>query len=157
MTCCIIQVSILCVSRWAKECSLCCCFKLKSECWVFLIWQTEFYFSLLLKDLEKPSPPQKPLPADPVGRRTRFGHNFTATGVHIPGAGPLPIPIPTVPRPTPSIPLPSRSVTCQESCLCNTWINNIAGIICLLKWQLFVTHTWVSQFYLDKERKEPQC
>lgn len=67
------------------------------------------------QDLEKPSPPQKPLPADPVGRRTRFGHNFTAMGVHMPGAGPLPIPIPTVPRPPPSIPLPCRSV-CQAVC-----------------------------------------
>uniref|UniRef100_A0A7N6AJA3 ADAM metallopeptidase domain 12 n=1 Tax=Anabas testudineus TaxID=64144 RepID=A0A7N6AJA3_ANATE len=71
--------------------------------------RADFEFCLLLQDLEKPSPPQKPLPADPIGRRTRFGHSLTATGVHIPGTGPLPIPIPTVPRPPPSIPLPSRS------------------------------------------------
>uniref|UniRef100_A0A8D3EFZ9 ADAM metallopeptidase domain 12 n=1 Tax=Scophthalmus maximus TaxID=52904 RepID=A0A8D3EFZ9_SCOMX len=58
----------------------------------------------------KPSPPQKPLPADPLGRSSRMGHSVTAGGVRIPGTGPLPIPIPTVPRPPPTIPLPSRSV-----------------------------------------------
>uniref|UniRef100_A0A7N6B888 ADAM metallopeptidase domain 12 n=1 Tax=Anabas testudineus TaxID=64144 RepID=A0A7N6B888_ANATE len=82
------------------------------------------------QDLEKPSPPQKPLPADPIGRRTRFGHSLTATGVHIPGTGPLPIPIPTVPRPPPSIPLPSRSVTCQESCLCNALFTLPTSSVC---------------------------
>ncbi|KAA8583682.1 hypothetical protein FQN60_014890, partial [Etheostoma spectabile] len=62
------------------------------------------------QDFEKPSPPQKPLPADPQGRSSQLGHSFTARGVHIHGTGPLPIPIPTVPRPPPTIPLPSRSV-----------------------------------------------
>ncbi|XP_031163380.1 disintegrin and metalloproteinase domain-containing protein 12 isoform X2 [Sander lucioperca] len=62
------------------------------------------------QDFEKPSPPQKPLPADPLGRSSQLGHSFTAGGVHIPGTGPLPIPIPTVPRPPPTIPLPSRPV-----------------------------------------------
>ncbi|XP_071336448.1 disintegrin and metalloproteinase domain-containing protein 12 isoform X2 [Trachinotus anak] len=62
------------------------------------------------QDFEKPSPPQKPLPADPLGRSSRLGHSVTAAGVHIPGTGPLPIPIPTVPRPPPTIPLPSRPV-----------------------------------------------
>ncbi|XP_070834081.1 disintegrin and metalloproteinase domain-containing protein 12 isoform X2 [Chaetodon trifascialis] len=62
------------------------------------------------QDCEKPSPPQKPLPADPLGRSSRLGHSATAAGVHIPGTGPLPIPIPTVPRPPPTIPLPSRPV-----------------------------------------------
>ncbi|XP_076599256.1 disintegrin and metalloproteinase domain-containing protein 12 isoform X2 [Chaetodon auriga] len=62
------------------------------------------------QDFEKPSPPQKPLPADPLGRSSRLGHSATAAGVHIPGTGPLPIPIPTVPRPPPTIPLPSRPV-----------------------------------------------
>ncbi|XP_035461613.2 disintegrin and metalloproteinase domain-containing protein 12 isoform X3 [Scophthalmus maximus] len=62
------------------------------------------------QDFEKPSPPQKPLPADPLGRSSRMGHSVTAGGVRIPGTGPLPIPIPTVPRPPPTIPLPSRSV-----------------------------------------------
>ncbi|XP_018552431.1 disintegrin and metalloproteinase domain-containing protein 12 isoform X2 [Lates calcarifer] len=60
------------------------------------------------QDFEKPSPPQKPLPADPLGRSSRLGHSAKAAGVHIPGTGPLPIPIPTVPRPPPTIPLPSR-------------------------------------------------
>ncbi|KAK2824416.1 hypothetical protein Q5P01_021591 [Channa striata] len=62
------------------------------------------------QDFERPSPPQKPLPADPLGRSSRLGHSSTAAGVHISGTGPLPIPIPTVPRPPPSIPLPSRPV-----------------------------------------------
>ncbi|KAG7228591.1 hypothetical protein INR49_013277 [Caranx melampygus] len=62
------------------------------------------------QDFDKPSPPQKPLPADPLGRSPRLGHSATAVGVHIPGSGPLPIPIPTVPRPPPTIPLPSRPV-----------------------------------------------
>ncbi|XP_034464776.1 disintegrin and metalloproteinase domain-containing protein 12 isoform X2 [Hippoglossus hippoglossus] len=59
------------------------------------------------QDFEKPRPPQKPLPADPLGRSSRLGHSG---GVHIPGTGPRPIPIPTVPRPPPTIPLPSRPV-----------------------------------------------
>lgn len=63
-----------------------------------------------LQDFEKPSPPQKPLPADPLGRSSRLGHSAATAGGHIPGKAALPIPIPTVPRPPPSIPLPSRSV-----------------------------------------------
>ncbi|XP_041866767.1 disintegrin and metalloproteinase domain-containing protein 12 isoform X2 [Melanotaenia boesemani] len=62
------------------------------------------------QDFEKPSPPQKPLPADPVGRSSRLGHSPTAAGVYIPRTGALPVPIPTVPRPPPSIPLPNRPV-----------------------------------------------
>ncbi|XP_011601535.2 disintegrin and metalloproteinase domain-containing protein 12 isoform X1 [Takifugu rubripes] len=61
------------------------------------------------QDFEKPSPPQKPLPADPLGRSARLGRGTTA-GTHVPGNGPLPIPIPTVPRPAPTMPLPSRPV-----------------------------------------------
>lgn len=60
------------------------------------------------QDFDKPSPPRKPLPADPLGRSNRPGHGVTASGVHMPRAGPLPIPTPTVPRPPPTIPLPSR-------------------------------------------------
>ncbi|XP_068576844.1 disintegrin and metalloproteinase domain-containing protein 12 isoform X1 [Cebidichthys violaceus] len=59
------------------------------------------------QDFEKPSPPQKPLPADPLGRSSRLGRSVR---VHVPGTGPLPIPTPTVPRPPPTIPLPSRPV-----------------------------------------------
>ncbi|XP_069548923.1 disintegrin and metalloproteinase domain-containing protein 12 isoform X2 [Brachyistius frenatus] len=58
------------------------------------------------QDFEKPSPPQKPLPADPLGRSSRPGRG----AARVPGAGPLPIPTPTAPRPLPSIPLPSRPV-----------------------------------------------
>ncbi|KAM7408559.1 hypothetical protein PAMA_002331 [Pampus argenteus] len=61
------------------------------------------------QDFEKPSPPQKPLPADPLGRSSQLGHSATA-GIHSPVNRPLPIPIPTVPRPPPTIPLPSRPV-----------------------------------------------
>ncbi|XP_012774649.2 disintegrin and metalloproteinase domain-containing protein 12 isoform X2 [Maylandia zebra] len=60
------------------------------------------------QDFEKPSPPQKPLPADPLGRSSRLGNSVATAGGHIPGKAALPIPIPTVPRPPPSIPLPSR-------------------------------------------------
>ncbi|CAG05062.1 unnamed protein product, partial [Tetraodon nigroviridis] len=59
------------------------------------------------QDFERPSPPQKPLPADPLGRSSCLGRGITA-GVHVPGSGPLPVPIPTVPRPAPTMPLPSR-------------------------------------------------
>ncbi|KAI9535515.1 Disintegrin and metalloproteinase domain-containing protein 12 [Dissostichus eleginoides] len=61
------------------------------------------------QDYMKPSPPQKPLPADPLGRSSRLGQGATS-GVHFPANRPLPIPIPTVPRPPPNIPLPSRPV-----------------------------------------------
>ncbi|XP_005914230.1 disintegrin and metalloproteinase domain-containing protein 12 isoform X2 [Haplochromis burtoni] len=60
------------------------------------------------QDFEKPSPPQKPLPADPLGRSSRLGNSVATAGGYIPGKAALPIPIPTVPRPPPSIPLPSR-------------------------------------------------
>ncbi|XP_056147608.1 disintegrin and metalloproteinase domain-containing protein 12 [Lampris incognitus] len=62
------------------------------------------------QDFEKPSPPQKPLPADPLGRSARLARGTVAMGVQIPGTGPLAIPIPTVPRPPPTISLPSRPV-----------------------------------------------
>ncbi|XP_062319716.1 disintegrin and metalloproteinase domain-containing protein 12-like [Osmerus eperlanus] len=65
------------------------------------------------QEREKPSPPQKPLPADPLGRTSRLGRNHLAMGVHLPGPGPLPIPIPTVPRPSPAIPLPNRPAPMQ--------------------------------------------
>ncbi|XP_065144464.2 disintegrin and metalloproteinase domain-containing protein 12 isoform X2 [Paramisgurnus dabryanus] len=59
------------------------------------------------QDHNKPSPPQKPLPADPLVRNNCVGQSISRIGVRIPGPRPLPIPIPTVPRP-PSIPLPNR-------------------------------------------------
>ncbi|KAM9804016.1 disintegrin and metalloproteinase domain-containing protein 12 [Neosynchiropus ocellatus] len=62
------------------------------------------------QDFEKPSPPQKPLPADPLGRRTRLNHRGAVMGAHCSGTLPLPIPIPTVPRPPPSVPVPNRPV-----------------------------------------------
>ncbi|KAF7665878.1 hypothetical protein LDENG_00131080 [Lucifuga dentata] len=62
------------------------------------------------QDYEKPSPPQKPLPADPLCRSSRLGSSPASVGVRIPGTRPLPVPIPTVPRPPPTIPLPSRPV-----------------------------------------------
>lgn len=59
-----------------------------------------------IQDHDKPSPPQKPLPADPLIRGHGVGRSTSAVGVRIPG--PLAIPIPTVPRPPPAIPLPNR-------------------------------------------------
>ncbi|KAF4102350.1 disintegrin and metalloproteinase domain-containing protein 12 isoform X4 [Onychostoma macrolepis] len=59
-----------------------------------------------IQDHDKPSPPQKPLPADPLIRGHGVGRSTSAGGVRI--TGPLAIPIPTVPRPAPAIPLPNR-------------------------------------------------
>ncbi|XP_018605131.1 disintegrin and metalloproteinase domain-containing protein 12 isoform X2 [Scleropages formosus] len=55
------------------------------------------------QDREKPSPPQKPLPADPLGRTSRLGRSGSVVG-----RVPLPIPIPSVPRPVPPAPQPVR-------------------------------------------------
>ncbi|XP_051579597.1 disintegrin and metalloproteinase domain-containing protein 12-like isoform X2 [Myxocyprinus asiaticus] len=60
------------------------------------------------QDYEKPSPPQKPLPADPLIRGRGVGRIISTEGVRIQGPGPLPVSIPTVPKPPPSIPLPNR-------------------------------------------------
>uniref|UniRef100_A0A674DN81 ADAM metallopeptidase domain 12 n=1 Tax=Salmo trutta TaxID=8032 RepID=A0A674DN81_SALTR len=60
------------------------------------------------QDREKPSPPQKPLPADPLDRRAWVESSTSVVGVRLPG--PIPIPIPTVPRPLLTIPQPNRSV-----------------------------------------------
>lgn len=74
------------------------------------------------QDLDKPSPPQKPLPADPLGRSARLGHGAAALGLHVPGRGPLPVPIPTVPKPPPAIPFPSRLVRTSSFNVEFTWI-----------------------------------
>ncbi|XP_075894550.1 disintegrin and metalloproteinase domain-containing protein 12 isoform X2 [Nelusetta ayraudi] len=71
---------------------------------------------MLDQDFDKPSPPQKPLPADPLGRGSRLGRSVAPAGVHVPSIGPRPIPIPTVPRPPPTIPLPSRPPKIQKDC-----------------------------------------
>ncbi|XP_066529729.1 disintegrin and metalloproteinase domain-containing protein 12 isoform X1 [Hoplias malabaricus] len=60
------------------------------------------------KDQEKPSPPQKPLPADPPVRGSRLGRSTSAVGVQTQGHVPLHIAIPTVPLPPPAIPQPAR-------------------------------------------------
>ncbi|XP_072293187.1 disintegrin and metalloproteinase domain-containing protein 12 isoform X2 [Eucyclogobius newberryi] len=62
------------------------------------------------QEFEKPSPPQKPLPADPVLRLPRCFNSLSEGGSRVHGTAPRPIPIPTVPRPPPCIPLPSRPV-----------------------------------------------
>ncbi|XP_058255797.1 disintegrin and metalloproteinase domain-containing protein 12 isoform X1 [Hemibagrus wyckioides] len=54
------------------------------------------------QDHEKPSPPQKPLPADPPVRGYRMARSTSAAGVPTSGH------IPTVPRPPPAIPQPER-------------------------------------------------
>lgn len=86
-----------------------------------------------LQDFDKPSPPQKPLPADPLGRSSRPGHSATAVGVHISSSGPLPIPIPTVPRPPPTIPLPSRSVQHDQNHTSQTGHIQHVVFLCLIK------------------------
>ncbi|XP_052009644.1 disintegrin and metalloproteinase domain-containing protein 12 [Xyrauchen texanus] len=60
------------------------------------------------QDHDMPSPPQKPLPADPLIRGHGVGRSMSTEGVRIPGPCPLPVPTPTVPRPPPSVPLPNR-------------------------------------------------
>uniref|UniRef100_A0A8D0CJ65 ADAM metallopeptidase domain 12 n=1 Tax=Scleropages formosus TaxID=113540 RepID=A0A8D0CJ65_SCLFO len=56
-------------------------------------------------DPDKPSPPRKPLPADPVVRSSQVGRSPSAAGVplsvHV-------LSIPVVPRPTPAMPRASR-------------------------------------------------
>lgn len=87
----------------------------------FFLLMHELKFLLFIsffQDFEKPSPPQKPLPADPLGRSSRLGHSATAAGGHLHGKAPLPIPIPTVPRPPPTIPLPSRCVQHDKTSAC---------------------------------------
>ncbi|KAG7462997.1 hypothetical protein MATL_G00190660 [Megalops atlanticus] len=65
---------------------------------------------------EKPSPPQKPLPADPLGRGSRLGRSHSAVGARIPV--PIPIPsVPTVPRPVPPVTQPSRPAPRQPPVL----------------------------------------
>lgn len=73
---------------------------------------------VFLQDSEKPSPPQKPLPADPLVRTSRRFNSLSEGGGRIPGTGPRPIPIPTVPRPPPSIPLPCRCVSIAAKSRC---------------------------------------
>lgn len=96
------------------------------------------------QDFERPSPPQKPLPADPLGRSSCLARSITA-GVHVPGRGPLPIPIPTVPRPAPAMPLPSRRVVlnllswphlpalrCESPASTNIWVTSAVSCFYLL-------------------------
>ncbi|KAJ8404828.1 hypothetical protein AAFF_G00332150 [Aldrovandia affinis] len=61
-------------------------------------------------ELEKPSPPQKPLPADPLARTSRLGRSSSAVGSPI-------TPLPGVPRPVPPIPHSSRPSTKQPPTL----------------------------------------
>ncbi|XP_076834939.1 disintegrin and metalloproteinase domain-containing protein 12 isoform X3 [Brachyhypopomus gauderio] len=60
------------------------------------------------QDHEKPSAPQKPLPADPLVRGCRVSRNTSAAGVWTQGPGTLPIPVPVIPRPPIAIPQPVR-------------------------------------------------
>ncbi|KAG9341862.1 hypothetical protein JZ751_018586 [Albula glossodonta] len=67
------------------------------------------------QDWEKPSPPKKPLPADPMGRASHLGRSPSAVGIRVPV--PIPIPsvpsvssVPRVPRPVPPVPQPSSGV-----------------------------------------------
>ncbi|XP_038846752.1 disintegrin and metalloproteinase domain-containing protein 12-like [Salvelinus namaycush] len=64
------------------------------------------------QDREKPSPPQKPLPADPLDRRAWVESSTSVVGFRLPG--PIPIPIPTLPRPLLTIPQPNRPAPIQS-------------------------------------------
>lgn len=107
-----------------------------------------FIFFFSLQDFDKPSPPQKPLPADPLGRGYRLGRSVAAAGVHVPGSGPRPIPIPTVPRPPPTIPLPSRwaqqafraALASQKMISMRPTLRNS----CCNKWLFFSTEVYFS-------------
>ncbi|XP_051524011.1 disintegrin and metalloproteinase domain-containing protein 12-like [Myxocyprinus asiaticus] len=61
--------------------------------------QNVFKFAMAL---EKPSPPQKPLPADPLGRNVRLMQSLSAVRL------PAPIPTPVTQRPAPPHPHPRR-------------------------------------------------
>ncbi|KAJ8013967.1 hypothetical protein DPEC_G00035350 [Dallia pectoralis] len=52
------------------------------------------------QDHEKPTPPQKPLPADPRGRSARVSHSSLALGARVPR------PIPAIPQPHRPTPMP---------------------------------------------------
>ncbi|XP_030630742.1 disintegrin and metalloproteinase domain-containing protein 12-like [Chanos chanos] len=65
----------------------------------------------MVMELEKPSPPQKPLPADPLGKSARLMRSPTAVRL------PVPIPMPGHPRPVPSVPLPARPLPKQPPTL----------------------------------------
>ncbi|KAM9559068.1 disintegrin and metalloproteinase domain-containing protein 12 isoform 1-T1 [Salvelinus alpinus] len=64
------------------------------------------------QDREKPSPPLKPLPADPLDRRAWVESSTSVVGFRLPG--PVPIPIPTLPRPLLTIPQPNRPAPIQS-------------------------------------------
>ncbi|XP_016323377.1 disintegrin and metalloproteinase domain-containing protein 12-like [Sinocyclocheilus anshuiensis] len=70
-----------------------------------------------IQDQDKPSPPQKPLPADPLIRGHGVGRSMSVVGERI--HGPLAILIPTVPRPPPAIPLPNRPLPRLPQPFCN--------------------------------------
>ncbi|XP_064176797.1 disintegrin and metalloproteinase domain-containing protein 12 [Anguilla rostrata] len=64
-------------------------------------------------ELEKPSPPKKPLPADPLARTSRLGRSSSAVG----SPKPVPVPLPGIPRPAPPIPHSARPSSKQPPTL----------------------------------------
>ncbi|KAJ8365525.1 hypothetical protein SKAU_G00143560 [Synaphobranchus kaupii] len=64
-------------------------------------------------ELEKPSPPQKPLPADPLARTSRLGRSSSAVG----SPKPVPVPLPGIPRPAPPVPHSARPSSRQPPTL----------------------------------------
>ncbi|XP_064173580.1 disintegrin and metalloproteinase domain-containing protein 12-like isoform X1 [Anguilla rostrata] len=68
------------------------------------------------QDWEKPRPPQKPLPADPLCRTSRPSHGPSATGVRFPASVLIPS-LPRVSRPMPAVPQPARPAPRQPHIL----------------------------------------
>ncbi|KAJ8264467.1 hypothetical protein GJAV_G00149500 [Gymnothorax javanicus] len=64
-------------------------------------------------ELEKPCPPKKPLPADPVARTSRLGRSSSVVGSPKPG----PVPLPVILRPVPPIPQSPRGLSKQPPTL----------------------------------------
>ncbi|MCI4384518.1 hypothetical protein PGIGA_G00039590 [Pangasianodon gigas] len=71
----------------------------------------------MAKELEKPSPPQKPLPADPLGRSSRLGRSPLATHLPAPSSAP-PVLQPNRPPPKqpPTLPKPQFFTGMKKPC-----------------------------------------
>ncbi|XP_076154792.1 disintegrin and metalloproteinase domain-containing protein 12 [Alosa pseudoharengus] len=71
----------------------------------------------MVMELEKPSPPQKPLPADPLGRTARVMRSPSSARMPLPVPLPVRGPVPGVHRPVPLLPHPTRPLPKQPPTL----------------------------------------